>query len=484
MVPGERFGQYTVEAELGRGGQAIVYRARQEGLARDVALKVFDPVAAARGGDVERFRREAIAAAKLQHPRIVTVYDAGEIAGRAFIAMQLVAGSTLGGEIARRGPLPSSRALRVLDDIAQALDFAHKHGLVHRDVKTANILIDLEETAYLSDFGLARMDDMPALTRRGDWMGTAEYVAPEIVEGNRATPASDIYAFAACCFEALTGRPPYVHAEASAVLLAHVREPIPAASALNPSLSPTVDRVFESGLSKDPALRPQKAAAIVDELRVALAASPARPTVVGEPAPVLREDPWTRVLARFSSSDTSLLSAVQEEPSTAPQGVLRRLPRRFAAVAAAIALLVVAGVAVGGFFLGHSSVTDPQVAREEGFAAGSKAGFARGRSLGLEQGMGRGKTIGRRAGLAAGKREGLSQGRIEGYQDGYSEGRSSVFGSLEGDSPIPGSFYIVRYGDNDGISSWWDTPLTAGDCYQITLGDQLRTFESDVFGSC
>lgn len=484
MVPGERFGQYVIEAELGRGGQAVVYRARHEGLARDVALKLFDPRVGGREGDMERFRREAIAAAKLDHPRIVTVYDAGEIDGRAFIAMRLVAGSTLGGEAARLGPLPPARALRILDDIAQALDFAHAHGLVHRDVKSANILIEQDGTAYLSDFGLARVEDLPALTRRGDWMGTPEYVAPEVVEGERATAASDRYAFAISCFEALAGRPPFVHAEASAVLLAHVREAIPAASSFNPGLSPEVDRVLTAALAKKPADRPAKALDIVNELRPALSMSVARPTVVGErPSP--REDPWTRVLARFSSGDAAPpASGETTRLAPVPATPWRGLPKRRRIVAAALAVALLVGVGAGAFVLGHSSVTDPAVAREGGFTAGKKAGFTAGRKVGLEQGLGRGKTLGRRAGMAEGKRLGLSQGRAEGYQDGLVEGRRSVFGDLVGDPPIPGSFYIVRPGEDGGISSWWDTPLTLGDCYQITFDEQLRTYSSDSGEGC
>lgn len=484
MVPGERFGHYVIEAELGRGGQAVVYRARHEGLARDVALKLFDPRVAGRDGDVERFRREAIAAAKLDHPRIVTVYDAGELDGRAFIAMRLVAGSTLGGEVARLGPSPPARALRILDDIAQALDFAHAHGLVHRDVKSANILIEQDGTAYLSDFGLARVEDLPALTRRGDWMGTPEYVAPEVVEGERATAASDRYAFAVSCFEALTGRPPFVHAEASAVLLAHVREEIPAASSFNPGLSPEVDRVLRAALAKDPADRPPKAIDIVNDLRPALSIPVARPTVVGE-RPPLREDPWTRVLARFSSGDAAPPPSGETTRLTpAPRNLWGGRSTRFRVVVATLAVALLAGVGAGAFVLGHSSVADPAVARQDGFTDGKKAGFAAGRKVGVEQGLGRGKTLGRKAGLAEGKRLGLSQGRAEGYEDGLAEGRRSVFGYLVGGPPIPGSFYIVKPGEDGGITSWWSTPLILGDCYQITSDEQLRTYSSGFDDNC
>ena len=210
LVPGEAFGRYRVEAEIGRGGQAVVYRATQVDLDRQVALKVFDEGYLTRAGALERFRREAIAAGRLEHPRIVPVYDAGEVEGRAFISMRLVPGDTLAERIARGGALDGDEALSILADIGEAIDFAHAQGTVHRDVKPGNILLDPAGTAFLSDFGLVRLDDMPGLTRRGDWLGTAEYVSPEQVEGEPATASSDVYALAAVAFEALTGRAPFV----------------------------------------------------------------------------------------------------------------------------------------------------------------------------------------------------------------------------------------------------------------------------------
>ena len=143
----------------------------------------------------------------------------------------------------------------MLSDIGAALDFAHARGTIHRDVKPANILLDPDGTSYLGDFGLVRLDDMPGLTRRGDWLGTAEYVSPEQVEGEQATGASDVYGLAAVAFEALTGRAPFVRREASAVLLAHVREPVPDASEIRPGLPVAVDATLARGLAKDPADR-------------------------------------------------------------------------------------------------------------------------------------------------------------------------------------------------------------------------------------
>ena len=248
----------------------MVYRATQLDLDRPVALKVFDEGYLTRAGALERFRREAIAAGRLEHPRIVPVYDAGDVEGRAYMAMRFVPGDSLAERIARNGPLPADEALAMLSDIGAALDFAHARGTIHRDVKPANILLDPDGTSYLGDFGLVRLDDMPGLTRRGDWLGTAEYVSPEQVEGEQATAASDLYGLAAVAFEALTGRPPFVRREPSAVLLAHVREPVPDASEIRPGLPVAVDATLARGMAKAPGDRFPNANSLVGDLRHAL----------------------------------------------------------------------------------------------------------------------------------------------------------------------------------------------------------------------
>ena len=269
LVPGEQFGQYVIEADLGRGGQAVVYRARQIGTERDVALKVFAELDDA--SKLARFRREAVAAARVDDPRIVTVYESGDVDGVPFIAMRLVPGPSLAELVARFGALPAERALMILEDVASAVDAAHEYGLVHRDIKPANVLLDLDDRAYLSDFGVARMDDLPGLTRRGDWLGTVEYISPEQAAGHPATAASDIYAFGVLAFEVLCGRPPFVHRQASAVLIAQVREQPPSALSVNPHLPDTVDDALAPALAKDPQDRPAHAREVVAALRESLA---------------------------------------------------------------------------------------------------------------------------------------------------------------------------------------------------------------------
>jgi tRNA A-37 threonylcarbamoyl transferase component Bud32 len=477
LVPGEEFGRYRIEAEIGRGGQAVVYRATQLDLDRQVALKVFDEGYLERGGALERFRREAIAAGRLEHPRIVPVYDAGEIDGRAFMSMRLVPGDSLAERIARTGPLPPGEAVAMLADIADALDFAHARGTVHRDVKPANILLDPEGCSFLSDFGLVRLDDMPGLTRRGDWLGTPEYVSPEQVEGEPATVASDVYALSAVAFEALTGRAPYVRREPSAVLLAHVRDDVPEASAVAPTLPTAVDAVLAAGLAKDPADRPGHAHRLVDDLRLAIGSSELRPTLTGATAPAA----WDAALARFADPTEG---APPARPTIALGGVRSRRERllgavrdvRVAAGVGVATLLLVGGV--GGWFLGgshadasgahDSGYAAGQVAGQKaGFAAGQKAGIARGNAVGIKKG----KSAGRKAGYEDGYAKGLATGKQDGYASGLSTGRSTALGEL-----APGGWYIVSVGsDGNGpqIASSQPVASDASQCYAVSGGTVL-----------
>ena len=490
LVPGEDFGRYRVEAEIGRGGQAVVYRATQVDLDRQVALKVFHEGYLTRNGALERFRREAIAAGRLEHPHIVPVYDAGEVEGRAFISMRLVPGDTLAERIARTGALEPDAAVSILSDIGEAIDFAHAQGTVHRDVKPGNILLDPAGSAFLSDFGLVRIDDMPGLTKRGDWLGTAEYVSPEQVEGEQATARSDIYALGAVAFETLTGRAPFVRREPSAVLLAHVRDAVPDASSIAPALPAGADAVLAGALAKDPAERPAAAGDLVDRLRAALDAPLAggsvapevleRDTGTGEAAPALpkRPMPWDAALARFRRAPAPPENV--DRPTQAFGDARRRralaLGRDVAVAAAVAGAFLLAGAGVGGWLIGssHADASGAQArGYEEGQQTGKKAGFVAGRRAGLEQGravgMKAGKAQGRKAGLAEGKEAGEEAGRAAGYSSGYAQGRSSALGGL-----ASGGWYVVRVGsDGSGPVVSGATPVAAGACYAINGGRVL-----------
>ncbi len=498
LVPGEAFGRYRIEAEIGRGGQAVVYRATQVDLDRQVALKVFDEGYLTRAGALERFRREAIAAGRLEHPRIVPVHDAGEVEGRAFISMRLVPGDTLAERIARGGPLDPGEAVAVLADIAEAIDFAHAQGTVHRDVKPGNILLDPAGTAFLSDFGLVRIDDMPGLTRRGDWLGTAEYVSPEQVEGEQATAASDVYALAAVAFEALTGRAPFVRREPSAVLLAHVRDAVPDASAVGPPVPAEVDRALARGLAKDPRDRPPAAGALVDELREALAAAPAavpappeedRVTGTGAPRPVVRRrlviarreitipNGWEAALGRFRRPPPAGQGG--DRPTQAFGDAARRramaLGRDVAVTAAVAGAMLLAGAGIGGWIIG-SSQADASGAEARGYAegaeSGQRTGFVAGKREGLEQGraagLKAGQVQGRKAGIKEGSERGEERGRAAGYSSGYGDGRASALSGL-----TAGGWYVVRVStDANGPVATGATAVAPGACYALT-GDSV-----------
>ena len=460
-----------------------MYRATQVDLDRQVALKVFDEGYLNRAGALERFRREAIAAGRLEHPRIVTVYDAGETDGRAFMSMRLIPGESLAERIARNGPLPPAQALGVLTDIGEAIDFAHARGTVHRDVKTANILLDAEGSAYLSDFGLVRLDDMPGLTRRGDWLGTAEYVSPEQVEGEPATPGSDLYSLAVVAFETLTGRPPFVRREPSAVLLAHVRDPVPEASAVAPGLPSAVDDVFARGLAKEPRERPESAEELVAELRSALGVMAAHrtPLAVGGGA----ADPWDAALAHFgdeSAATTHAAGAAGRNGSYVPvperltqafgdaarrRGIATKRDLAIAGGIAAAILLLAAGV--GGWILGSSSA-DASGAKAEGYAqgvaAGKTAGVAQGTREGRVAGKKEGLAQGRTAGFAAGKKAGTEEGRAAGVAAGVAQGRAAALGGLGA------GWYVVQIG-SDGISGSQPVNPDGSTCYAVSGGTVL-----------
>jgi predicted Ser/Thr protein kinase len=265
---------YRIEAELGRGGQAVVYRATQLSLQRTVALKVVSPQFSSDANFKERFTREGIAAASLDHPHVIPVFEAGEADGLAFLAMKYVDGPSLDAVLHQPGGMEPRRVLAILRQVAEALDYMADRGLVHRDVKPANILLGPGDHAYLSDFGLIKALSAARLTSSGVWMGTLEYVAPEQIRGGDVTPAADRYALAALAFEALTGRTLFPREDRTATLFAHVNDEPPTASEFNPALGTGVDAVIARGLSKKPEDRHPSAVAFIDALGAAIAATP------------------------------------------------------------------------------------------------------------------------------------------------------------------------------------------------------------------
>ena len=231
LQPGDQLAGYEIEAVLGHGGMGVVYRAFDARLGRPVALKLIAPERAQDSRFRERFLVESQLAASLDHSNVVPVYDAGEADGRLYIAMRYVEGTDLGTLLAREAPLDPERALALVGQVAAALDAAHARGLVHRDVKPANILVTEEigrEHCYLSDFGLTRGPDPGAgSSEPAHLSGTVAYTSPEQITGDLVTGRADVYSLACVLYECLSGDPPFAGRRSMAVLVAHVQEPPP-----------------------------------------------------------------------------------------------------------------------------------------------------------------------------------------------------------------------------------------------------------------
>ena len=260
-LPGNtgQIASYEMVEELGRGGMAVVYRARDVRLGRWVALKVLGEDLARDEAFRRRFIRESRAAAAVDHPNIIPIFDAGEANGVLFIAMRYVGGQDVHSLLNRTGPLPSARATGIIAQVASALDAAHASGLVHRDVKPANMLLDglaedgSQDHVYLSDFGISKTSQSTTnLTLTGQVLGTLNYLAPEQIEGRGVDGRADAYSLACAAFEMLAGEPPFRREQSLAVMWAQLSAPPPPLTSMRRDLPPAVDQVMARGLAKPP----------------------------------------------------------------------------------------------------------------------------------------------------------------------------------------------------------------------------------------
>jgi len=275
FVAGSRVAGYQLEGQLGAGGMAVVFRARDERLGRMVALKILAPGLATDAAFRQRFIRESRAAAAVDDPHIIPVYEAGEASGVLFIAMRLVPGGDVRSLIHRQGPLPPARAAAIISPVASALDAAHAAGLVHRDVKPANMLVDARpgrpDHVYLSDFGLSKgAQSSIALTGSGQFLGTPNYSAPEQIQGRLVDGRTDQYALACVAFEMLTGEAPFERDQGMAVIWAHLSEPPPSLASRQPGLPVKADKALARALAKEPGDRFGSCQEFADALRDAL----------------------------------------------------------------------------------------------------------------------------------------------------------------------------------------------------------------------
>ncbi len=303
---GRTIASYRVLSPIGRGGQGIVYRAEHVTLGREVAFKVLAPELAADESFRQRFLREARLASALDHPNILDVYDAGQDGDILFLAERLVHGTDLAAIIRSDAPMSLDRTLGLLAPIADALDAAHAAGLVHRDVKPGNVLVEGagRGRVYLSDFGLAKpvvadqdVTGSGRLTQSGYFVGTPDYSSPEQIRGQEVDARADVYSFAGVLYECLTGAVPFPRPSAVESILAHVNEPPPAVTDRRPDLPAGVDRVVRQALSKDPAGRQPTCGEVVRGLRGVPSEPPPAPPIPPGPGPVPAPRPRRRIAA-------------------------------------------------------------------------------------------------------------------------------------------------------------------------------------------
>jgi class 3 adenylate cyclase/ABC-type oligopeptide transport system substrate-binding subunit/streptogramin lyase len=271
VATGTKVAGYRIVRLLGEGGAGAVYLAVDEQLDRPVALKLLPPELCRDERFRQRFLREARTAAGIEHPGIVPIYAAGEADGVLYLAMRHVPGTDLRHVLERDGRLELGRAIRILVPVAEALDAAHAQGLVHRDVKPGNILVDENDRAFLADFGLAKhAATVNSLSREGAFSGTIDYIAPEQIEGGEVDGRVDVYALACVLFESLTGRPPFERQTDVAVVFAHLKDPPPTLTALLPELPRALDGVLARGMAKDPDDRYRTAGELIADARAAI----------------------------------------------------------------------------------------------------------------------------------------------------------------------------------------------------------------------
>jgi serine/threonine protein kinase len=349
LAPGTIVGGYRIESVAGRGGMGVVYRATQLRLNRIVALKVIADELAEDPGFRSRFDHESEIAASIDHPNVIPVYEAGDHDGMLYLSMRFVEGTDLKALIRGQGRLSAERAARIIEQVAEALDAAHARGLVHRDIKPANILIAAGDRTYLTDFGLTKhAESASGLTKTGTWVGTADYVAPEQVQGQHVDARTDVYSLGCVLFESLTGQIPFPRPTEIAKIYAHLQEPPPGVDWAALGVPATMDGVVRRAMAKDPADRypsagdlgraaqaaaGQRSVAEPERTVAVGAAAAPQPTVTGATQPL--PPPLPAAPPRYAPP-----------PPPPPQEQPRRRSRTPFVVAGVLLLLAGAGVGI------------------------------------------------------------------------------------------------------------------------------------------
>jgi serine/threonine protein kinase len=386
---GTEFAGYRILGVLGRGGMSVVYAAEHIRLGRMVALKLLTPALAADESFRERFMRESRLAATLDHPNIIPIYDAGEAEGFLYIAMRHVEGPDLGEVLKENGQLPIGQTLFYIEQVAGGLDQAHEQGLVHRDVKPANILIAKpSDRVYLTDFGVVRATSSGGLTKTGYFLGTFEYAAPEQIEGKEVDGRTDLYALGCVVYEALSGEPPFLADTEASVIHAHLVEPPPRLTTKRPDLPLPINDVIATAMAKSKEDRFSSAGELVRALRtVALGTAVSQH---GSGVPAGGTTPQTVHAAFEGPSPAPWVGQTGGAPPTeappsgtpaAPPPPAPRSPRTFTlsgrqlAIATAVLLLIIGGAVAAAIVLtgnGSEKSSNKKIttaAQKTGFAA-------------------------------------------------------------------------------------------------------------------
>ncbi len=273
FAPGQYFGKrYQIIEEIGRGGMGRVYKALDKELDRVVALKMIKPELSSKPGIVERFKKEIKLAGHISHKNVCRIHDLGEAEGIRFISMQYIEGQDLKDFIMQVGILTVEKAVNITQQVCAALQAAHDEGVIHRDLKPQNIMIDKKGNAYVMDFGIARSLEAKEVTRPGVLIGTPHYMSPEQAEGKTADARSDIYSLGCIMYEMLTGKPPFEADTSVALLHEHLKEKPRAPSKINPQISQSINRIILKCLEKTPEKRYHRAPEIAEDLKKVLIA--------------------------------------------------------------------------------------------------------------------------------------------------------------------------------------------------------------------
>ncbi len=451
LRPGTEVASYRIVRILGRGGMSVVYVAEHDWLQRKVALKVLAPQLADDERFRERFVRESRLAASLDHPNVIPIYEAGASGGELFIAMRFVEGSDLRTMLHEEGSLEPARAIGILRQVAAALDAAHEQGLVHRDVKPANVLLarprssEPVEHVYLSDFGLTkRSASDSAVTGTGQFVGTLDYAAPEQFKGETPDARTDVYSLGCVLFECLTGRPPFRSENEAGLMYAHLQQPPPLVTSERPDLPHEIDRVVGRAMAKSPDDRPRSAGELADEAARALGAElPPRVAMLIDPD----EGSYPRLLAQGIDRAVSELGLDAEKVRAGLDLMdreLRRLSEEGVDLILAMAYIVDVNAVAAGFpdtryvavdFTGRPSPSLSNVSYIS-FDA-SEGSFLVGAAAALKSRTGRIGFIG-----------GVDLPGVHVFQAGYEAGARSVDPSIELQST-----YLAPYWDFTGFRS-------------------------------